>query len=96
MVDGKRAVKLLQQHHPRKLVRFLLYGLYRAIQKPGMSLVLTVISLGTRVVLAYTLSAVPAVGVAGIWWSVPIGWFLADLAGLLYYRYYIRKNHGLF
>ena len=75
---------------------FLLYGLYRAIQKPGMSLVLTVISLGTRVVLAYTLSAVPAVGVAGIWWSVPIGWFLADLAGLLYYRYYIRKNHGLF
>lgn len=61
---------------------FLLYGLYRAIQKPGMSLVLTVISLGTRVVLAYTLSAVPAVGVAGIWWSVPIGWFLADLAGL--------------
>ena len=52
---------------------FLLYGLYRAIQKPGMSLVLTVISLGTRVVLAYTLSAVPAVGVAGIWWSVPIG-----------------------
>ena len=34
---------------------FLLYGLYRAIQKPGMSLVLTVISLGTRVVLAYTL-----------------------------------------
>ena len=75
---------------------FLLYGLYRAIQKPGMSLVLTVISLGTRVVLAYTLSAVPAVGVAGIWWSVPIGWFLADLASLLYYRYYIRKNHGLF
>ena len=75
---------------------FLLYGLYRAIQKPGMSLVLTVISLGTRVVLAYTLSAVPAIGVAGIWWSVPIGWFLADLAGLLYYRYYIRKNHGLF
>lgn len=70
---------------------FLLYGLYRAIQKPGMSLVLTVISLGTRVVLAYTLSAVPAIGVAGIWWSVPIGWFLADLAGLLYYRYYIRK-----
>ena len=75
---------------------FLLYGLYRAIQKPGMSLVLTVMSLGTRVVLAYTLSAVPAIGVAGIWWSVPIGWFLADLAGLLYYRYYIRKNHGLF
>ena len=51
-----------------------------------MSVVLTVISLGTRVVLAYTLSAIPAVGVVGIWWSVPIGWALADLTGFAYYR----------
>ena len=65
---------------------FLLYGLYRALGKPGMSVVLTVISLGTRVALAYLLSAVPAFGVNGIWWSVPIGWALADLVGLLYYR----------
>jgi len=69
---------------------FLLYGLYRALGRPGMSVVLTVFSLGTRVVLAYTLSAIPAVGVAGIWWSVPIGWFLADAVGLIYYR--IRKK----
>ena len=65
---------------------FLLYGLYRALGKPGMSVVLTVISLGTRVVLAYLLSAIPAIGVIGIWWSVPIGWVLADLTGLLYYK----------
>ncbi len=65
---------------------FLLYGLYRALGKPGMSVVLTVVSLGTRVALAYLLSAIPAVGVVGIWWSVPIGWFLADMTGLLYYR----------
>lgn len=64
---------------------FLLYGLYRALAKPGMSVVLTVISLGTRVALAYALSAVPAIGVAGIWWAIPIGWFLADLTGILYY-----------
>lgn len=64
---------------------FLLYGLYRALGKPGMSVVLTVISLGTRVALAYMLSAVPAFGVTGIWWSVPIGWFLADAVGLGYY-----------
>ena len=55
-----------------------------------MSVVLTVISLGTRVALAYLLSAVPAIGVAGIWWSVPIGWFLADAVGFLYYR--LRKD----
>lgn len=67
-------------------ILFLLYGLYRAIQRPGMSLVLTVISLGTRVALAYALSAIPAIGVVGIWWSVPIGWALADVAGVVYYK----------
>ena len=65
---------------------FLLYGLYRAVRRPGMSVVLTVISLGTRVILAYVLSAVPSIGVTGIWAAVPIGWFLADLAGFVYYK----------
>ena len=69
---------------------FLLYGLYRALGRPGMSVVLTVISLGTRVALAYALSAIPAIGVRGIWWSVPIGWALADLTGLLYY--FLRRD----
>ncbi len=63
---------------------FLLYGYYRAVERPGMSVVLTGISLGTRVLLAYVLSAVPSIGVVGIWWSVPIGWLLADLAGFGY------------
>ena len=72
---------------------FLLYGLYRALGQPGMSVVLTIISLGTRVVLAYALSAIPEIGVVGIWWSVPIGWFLADLTGLAYYW---KKRHTLF
>ena len=72
---------------------FLLYGLYRALGKPGMSVVLTVISLGTRVALAYILSSFPAIGVVGIWWSVPIGWALADLVGLLYYVF--RKDRLL-
>ena len=69
---------------------FLLYGLYRALGRPGMSVVLTVFSLGTRVALAYILSAIPEIGVTGIWWSVPIGWALADIVGLLYYK--IRKQ----
>ena len=65
---------------------FLLYGLYRALGRPGMSVVLTVVSLGTRVALAHLLSAIPAIGVVGIWWSVPIGWALADAVGFLYYK----------
>ena len=65
---------------------FLLYGLYRSVSRPGMSVVLTILSLGTRVVLAYALSAIPAVGVAGIWLSVPIGWLIADAVGIFYYQ----------
>ncbi len=72
---------------------FLLYGLYRALGRPGMSVILTIVSLGTRVGLAYTLSAIPFFGVAGIWWSVPIGWFLADLLGVGYY--FIRQRRQL-
>lgn len=64
---------------------FLLYGLYRALGRPGMSVVLTIVSLGTRVALAYILSAVPSIGVVGIWWAVPIGWILADAVGAGYY-----------
>lgn len=60
---------------------FLLYGFYRGVEKPEMSLILTVISLGCRVLLAYTLAPIPAIGVWGIWWAIPIGWFLADLIG---------------
>ena len=58
---------------------FLLYGYFRAVQKPGMSVVLTVISLGTRVALAYALAGI--VGEVGIWAAIPIGWALADVVG---------------
>ena len=60
----------------------LLYGYYLGVGKPGISVVLTVISLGTRVVLAYLLA--PLFGTLAIWWAIPIGWFLADLIGIMY------------
>ena len=66
-------------------VLFLLYGYYRAIKRAEMSVVLTVISLGIRVLLAYVLSAT-FLGETGIWMAIPIGWILADLTGLLYMR----------
>ena len=71
---------------------FLLYGLYRAIGRPGLSLVLTVISLGTRVVLAYALAPLPAFGLKAIWWAIPIGWGLADLTGFLWYRFVVLRR----
>lgn len=65
---------------------FLLYGYYRAIKRAGMSVVLTVISLGARVLLAYALSSISSIGVTGIWAAIPIGWFLADVTGLIYMK----------
>lgn len=70
-------------------ILFLLYGYYRAINKPGMSVVLTIISLGTRVLLAYILSSI--IGVTGIWVSIPIGWALADITGIAYF-FKLRNN----
>ena len=70
---------------------FLLYGLYRAVRRPGMSVVLTVISLGTRVALAYALAG--TLGERGIWLAIPIGWALADLVG--YGFWFLRRGRIL-
>jgi Na+-driven multidrug efflux pump len=73
-------------------ILFMLYGYYRAVNKPLMSVVLTILSLGTRVLLAYILSPVPAFGVMGIWIAIPIGWFIADAVGTGYYM--IREKNA--
>lgn len=69
-------------------ILFMFYGYYRAINKPRMSVLLTVISLGIRVVLAYVLSSVEFIGATGIWAAIPVGWIIADLVGFLCYRKY--------
>lgn len=61
-------------------ILFLLYGYYRGIERPEWSIILTVISLGTRVLLSYTLA--PFLGEKAVWWSIVTGWLLADTAGL--------------
>ena len=71
---------------------FLLYGLYRGLCRPQMSIVLTVISLGIRVTLAYSLTSLTTIGVTAIWWAIPIGWFLADMTGFIYYHYLKSKK----
>ena len=90
--EGVRYLRIEGTFYALIGILFLLYGLYRALGKPGMSVVLTIMSLGTRVALAYALSALPFFGVTGIWWSVPIGWFLADLLGV---GCYLAKQNKL-
>lgn len=74
-------------------ILFLLYGYYRGMNQPELSLILTIISLGTRVLLAYVLAPVPSIGVWGIWWAIPIGWGLADIAGIGYMVYSHRRKN---
>ena len=68
---------------------FLFYGYYRAVELPIMSVVLTVISLGTRVVLSYLLA--PQIGEMMIWYAILIGWILADTVGAIVY---CRRRRG--
>ena len=87
---GVRYLRIEGAFYPDIGLLFLLYGFYRAVKKPGMSVVLTVISLGTRVALAYALAG--PFGEIGIWMSIPIGWFLADVTG---YGYYFRHRQNI-
>lgn len=71
---------------------FMFYGFFRGIGALNVSLILTIISLGTRVLIAYVLSSIPSIAQRGIWWSVPIGWALADSIGFIIYKLMKRKD----
>lgn len=68
---------------------FLLYATFRGLEKVGMSIVLTVISLGLRVALSYALA--PKFGMMAIWLSIPAGWLAADVVGI----FALRRQGGL-
>lgn len=65
---------------------FMFYGYFRGIGSLNTSILLTIVSLGTRVSMAYLLSSFPRIAEKGIWWSIPLGWALADMLGLIIYR----------
>lgn len=67
------------------LLGFLMmyYGYYRGMGSLNTSLLLTIISLGTRVIIVGTLSG--SLGRQVIWWAAPIGWAIADLVGTIIY-----------
>lgn len=71
---------------------FLLYGFYRGLGKAQMSIGLTIVSLGSRVLIAYALAPIESIGLLGVWWAIPIGWILADIIG---FGYLIVKREKL-
>jgi putative MATE family efflux protein len=91
LAEGVRYLRIEGSFYFGIGILFLLYGYFRGIQKAEISLVLTVISLGTRVLLSYMLAPNTPLGVQAIWWSIPIGWILADTVGI--FRYKMEEKH---
>ncbi len=81
---GKGYLRLEASFYFGIAVLFLLYGHFRAVGRPAVSLVLTVISLGLRVLLSYLLA--PELGYEIIWISIAVGWICADITGYVIYR----------
>lgn len=85
LTEGARYLRIEGAMYVGIGMLFLWYGYFRGIGKPHISLMLTIISLGTRVALSYALAPHTSLGVTAIWSSIPIGWVLADAVGLLLY-----------
>lgn len=64
---------------------FLFYALFRGMGKFKTSIFLTVVSLGTRVLLSYGLVYF-GFGIKSVFWSIPIGWLLADMVGFYFFN----------
>lgn len=62
----------------------MFYGFFRGLGTIKISILMTVVSQGLRVLLAYSFA--PAKGFSGVCWAIVIGWFLSDLLGFYMYR----------
>lgn len=58
-------------------VMFAFNNLLRGAGDVMIAMITTIVALGARLILAYSLSAVPSIGYKALWLSVPIGWFLS-------------------
>ncbi|MGN0143097.1 MAG: MATE family efflux transporter [Roseburia sp.] len=86
LAEGVRYLRIEGAMYAGIGILFLWYGYFRGVGKPHISLILTMISLGTRVILSYALAPNTPLGVVAIWCAIPIGWVLADIVGLYFYR----------
>jgi putative MATE family efflux protein len=68
---------------------FVINGVLRGAGDTFVPMFISLFSLWiVRIPIAYLLSNVPSIGVHGIWWSIPIGWF----SGLVVYYFYYRSG----
>ncbi|HHV95252.1 MAG TPA: MATE family efflux transporter [Clostridiaceae bacterium] len=67
-------------------IMFVTNGVIRGSGDMVASMISTMTSLGIRIISAYVLSSIDTIGYRGIWWSLPIGWFIGMTIAILRYR----------
>jgi putative MATE family efflux protein len=67
-------------------IMFVTNGVLRGSGDMIVSMFSTLASLSVRIIAAYFLSSIPSIGYKGIWWSIPIGWFLGMTISIIRYR----------
>lgn len=68
----------------------MFYGFFRGLGAIKISILMTIVSQGLRVLLAYSFA--PILGFSGICWAIVVGWFLSDLLGFYMYKKVMVKK----
>ncbi len=68
----------------------MFYGFFRGLGAIRISILMTIVSQGLRVFLAYSFA--PTFGFSGICWAIVWGWFLSDLLGFYMYKKVMVKK----
>ena len=91
--EGIRYIQIVGTSYALICILNLYYGHYRGLEKPHVSFILSIISLGTRNLISYAFAKTSVLGVAVIYFSIPIGWLLADLVGYIYDIIIMKKGY---
>ena len=68
----------------------MFYGFFRGLGEIRISILMTVVSQGLRVLLAYSFAS--TLGFSGICWAIVVGWFLSDLLGFYMYKHVLLNK----
>ncbi|HCD45931.1 MAG TPA: MATE family efflux transporter, partial [Lachnoclostridium sp.] len=72
----------------------MFYGFFRGLGAIKISILMTIVSQGLRVLLAYSFA--PVRGFSGICWAIVVGWFLSDLLGFYMYKKVMSQKAASF
>lgn len=86
---GQEYLKIIGSFYILFSVMFVINGLLRGAGDTFIPMFISLFSLWlVRIPVAYLLSSNPDIGVDGIWWSIPVGWF----SGVVLYYWYYRQG----